>query len=77
MEISLADILSKSNNKNVQHGSTSANFITIVYIHTIHRITKVRGGELMKFTAKKVETVATTRITDTMGPWKESKLQCL
>ncbi len=31
----------------------------------------------MKFKAKKVETVATTLITDGGNPWKEAKLQCL
>ncbi len=31
----------------------------------------------MKFKAKKVETVATTIVTDTGNPWKEGKVQCL
>jgi len=31
----------------------------------------------MKFKAKKVETVATTLITDCNNPWKETKVQCL
>lgn len=30
----------------------------------------------MKFKAEKVETVATTVITDFNNPWKETKVQC-
>lgn len=31
----------------------------------------------MKFTVKKMETVATTAAADPVVPWKEAKAQCL
>ncbi|MBU7045606.1 MAG: hypothetical protein HXS54_04145 [Theionarchaea archaeon] len=39
---------------------------------------ETKGGDTVKFKAKKVETVATTAtIGDFLDPWKETKVQCL